>query len=212
MVYSLVLVHDERRYPASALAASLDAIAALRGPACEVLLLHDGPPAQPLPTTFAQPTRVQASAQRLDDAGHALRDYAPRIAQGAYLIHLAPGDVLAPHALLALEDARGLPIERHPGLNQAENPDVLVFPILRRGVYGNGNQLIIDPTRERAMIFTGFPTLALLIDPMQFAVARPLWPALGPWRGCAPGAAGALYERLVAQHGARYLEKILGER
>jgi hypothetical protein len=210
--YSLALVHDERRYPDAALGASLASIEALRGPPRELLLLHDGPPARGLPNAFSQPTRVQATAQRLDDGGHALRDHAARIAQGEYLIHLARGDLLHPNALVTLDAARVDPPVHHPSLPQEESLDVLVFAVLRRGVYGNGAQMLLTPDRSRAMIFSGFPTLAFLVDPMQVVVARRLWPALGPWRGIATGSAGVLYERLVAEHGARYIPEILGEK
>lgn len=149
-------------------------------------------------------TRASLLAQSFGDY-ELLRDASLDAARGDYVIRLDAGDVLYPEALATLDRFSRLPPDPVPAGKRMENSAILVCAILRRGWIGNGRQMIRCTDRTRGMIFTALPTLAFNVAPMQVAVARSLWP-----RG--ERADGALYARLVAAHGARYVPAVLGER
>lgn len=210
--YSIIVPYDDRRVSDERLLRTLASVAAQRYRDFEVRVVHDGPPSRALPDLRFlgdRLTPVQMTPQRI--GASALRDHAMRVALGARILHLDAGNVLYPQALERLEYHAGLPVEVHEKIPLAENPDVLVYAILRRGLFGNGRQILAHEDPSRAMIFTGLPALPFNIFTMQAAIARGLWQAIGGWYDKSERGAGEIYSKLVRERGARYVPEVLGE-
>jgi hypothetical protein len=182
----------------------------------EILLYHDGPPTRPLPDLgFISPrlAAVKMSAVRFNDWGHSLRDQGIREARGDYILHFNPDNLLYPNALAMLEAASRAPVRETEDLRMRENPDVLVFAILMRGVQTNGR---IGPWRDRNatsrfLIYTGLPPIFGAIDCLQVVIKRDIWLELGGWYDRREASDGYIYPKLIAERGARYIPEVLGE-
>lgn len=181
----------------------------------EVLLFHDGPLSRPLPELPKVGVAVQllVAEQRANDWGHSLRRKGIEIARGDYIVHLNPDNVLYPNALATLAEAIQRPLEPSPSEALAENPRILVFAILMIGrVYsGRGGAWRDRRANHCAMILTGIPPVRTMIDCMQVVAHRDIWQAVGGWYDLRPESDGLIYEKMIAEHGARYVPAILGE-
>lgn len=181
----------------------------------EVLLFHDGPLSRPLPELPKVGVSVQllVAETRANDWGHSLRRKGIEIARGDYIVHLNPDNVLYPRALATLVDAMSWPLQPSPNAHQVENPKILVFAILLRGrmFNGRGGFWRDKGAHHRATIMTGIPPFLGFIDCMQVVAHRDIWRAVGGWYDLRPESDGLIYEKMIAELGARYVPAILGE-
>ena len=213
--FSIVVPHYDASIPDAALLRGLRSLGAQTLRDFEVLLLHDGPPSRALPELkdLNLPSlRFSASAQRHNDWGHSLRDAGIRTAQGDYIIHFNPDNLLYPNALETLDRASRLPIALAPTPELQENPDILIFSIVMRGMCFNGRGPIWrthDP--NQALIYTGMPPSYGLIDCLQLVARRSVWLDIGGWYDKSATSDAAIYTKLVQERGARYVMAVLGE-
>jgi glycosyl transferase family 2 len=213
--FSIVVPHYDGSVPDASLMRGLGSLARQTLRSFEVLLLHDGPLSRPLPdlANLNLPgLHFHATAQRHDDWGHSLRDAGMREATGDYIVHFNPDNVLYPNALEVLDTASRRPVPPAPEPELMENPDILIFSVLMRGMNYNGRGPIWrsrDP--NQALIYTGFPPSHGLIDCMQLVATRRVWREIGGWYDKSEASDAAIYSRLVAERGARYVMALLGE-
>ena len=213
--FSIIVPHFDGSISDSALLRGLGSLAAQSSRDFEVLLLHDGPLSRPLPPLdhLALPAlRLDIGAQRHNDWGHSLRDAGIRRARGDYIVHFNPDNVLYPQALEKLDLASRRPVAPAPRADLLENPQVLIFSIVMRGMSFNGRGPIWrsgDP--ERSLVYTGLPPVHGLIDCMQLVARRELWLEIGGWYDRSEASDAAIYMKLIEQRGARYVMAVLGE-
>ena len=213
--FSIVVPHYDGSIPDAALMRGLNSLAAQTLRDFEVLLLHDGPLTRPLPDLAKlnlPGLRFSAGAQRQNDWGHSLRDAGIRMATGDYIVHFNPDNVLYPNALEVLDAASRQPVPPAPSPELAENPDILIYSILMRGMNYNGRGPIWrsrDP--NKALLYTGMPPSYGLIDCMQLVARRSVWLEIGGWHDRSETSDAAIYSRLVGERGARYVVAVLGE-
>jgi Glycosyl transferase family 2 len=182
----------------------------------EILLYHDGPLSRPLPDLNWVGPRLKAvrvSEQRFNDWGHSLRDQGIRDGRGDYIVHFNPDNILYPRALATLDAAARAPVRPAPVALQTENPEVLIFAILMRGMQCSGK---VGPWRNRNdtdsyLIYTGMPPILGAIDCMQVVMRRSLWLSIGGWYDRSEVSDGIIYSKLIKERGARYVSEVLGE-
>lgn len=183
----------------------------------EVLLYHDGPLSRPLPDLsalgFGERLRVEITPQRYDDWGHSLRDLGIRAARGDYVVHFNPDNLLYPNALEVIEYWSRVPVRPGPNEQMTENPDILIFGILMRGMSYSGRGALYRNTgwTNSVLIYTGIPAIVGLIDCLQLVAKTTIWREIGGWYDRSLTSDGEIYSRLVAERGARYVPAVLGE-
>jgi len=213
--FSIIVPHYDGSVSDASLLRGLNSLAAQSLRDFEILLLHDGPLSRPLPDLAKlnlPGLRFNASAQRHNDWGHSLRDAGIHAAAGEYVVHFNPDNVLYPNALEVLEAASREPVPPAPAAELAENPDILIFSILMRGMNYNGRGPIWrsrDP--NKTLVYTGMPPSHGLIDCLQLVARRSVWLEIGGWYDRSQTSDSAIYSRLVAERGARYVVALLGE-
>lgn len=180
----------------------------------EVLLIHDGPPSRALPNAPATVPGYapRCTSARANDFGHSLRDVGIRLATGEYIVHLNSDNLLYPFALeeLALSASRDEP--ETMGQPYRTNPDLLIFPIVMRGMVGNVRRGIMRTGNPaHTLILNGYPALEGTIDCMQLVMKRALWLHYGGWYDKAPNSDAQMYTRFVKDNGARMVGRVLGE-
>ncbi len=180
----------------------------------EVLLFHDGPPSRALP---AAPANVpgytpRCTSARANDFGHSLRDVGIRLAKGEYIIHLNGDNLLYPFALEELVLSASREELETVGQPYRTNPDLLIFPIIMRGMVGNVRSGIMRTGNPaHTIILSGYPALEGTIDCMQLVMKRELWLHYGGWYDKAPNSDAQMYTRFVKDNGARMVGRVLGE-
>lgn len=213
--FSIVIPHYDGSIADASLLRGLGSLAAQSLRDFEVLLLHDGPLSRPLPDLAKLNLpgfRFRTTARRHNDWGHSLRDAGILEATGDYLVHFNPDNVLYPNALEILDAASRQPVPPAPTPELAENPDILIFSVLMRGMNYNGRGPIWrSRDTNRALIYTGIPPSHGLIDCMQLVARRSVWLEIGGWYDKSETSDAAIYSRLVAERGARYVMALLGE-
>lgn len=180
----------------------------------EVLLFHDGPPSRGLP---APPADVpgytpRCTSARANDFGHSLRDVGIRLAKGEYIIHLNADNLLYPFALeeLAVSALREEP--ETVGNPYRTNPELLVFPIVMRGMVGNVSTGIARTGNPaHSIVLNGYPAMLGTIDCMQLVMKRELWIRYGGWYDKAANSDAQMYPRFITENGARMVGRVLGE-
>ena len=213
--FSIVVPHYDGSITDVVLRRGLASLAAQTVRDFEVLLLHDGPHSRPLPdlTDVNLPAlQASASAQRRNDWGHSQRDAGIRQARGDYIVHFNPDNLLYPHALATLDHASRLPIVAAPKPEWTENPQILIFVILMRGMAYNGRGPIWRSRNpEHTLLCTGAPPTYGSIDCMQLVAQRSVWLEIGGWYDRSETADAAIYSKMVQERGARYVTAVLGE-
>lgn len=179
----------------------------VNAPQYEILVYHDGPSSRPLPEGIA----ITETRERFNDWGHTLRDMGMREARGEYVIHFNPDNLLYPYALEELHKELLRP--RPKMKNVVDNKEIVIFPILMRGMQTDGRLLWREPGNEdtAAMIFTGFPARKFNIDCMQLVMRRETWLREGGWRDRTEESDGNMYPEFVKKYGAKYVARVLGE-
>jgi hypothetical protein len=213
--FSILVPHYDGVVSDAQLLRCLNSLAAQSLQDFEVRLYHDGPLSRPLPPLprCGLGLEVVVAARRANDWGHSLRDRGIGEAGGDYIVHLNADNLLYPQALETLARAARLPVEPAPAPEMRDNPEVLVFAILMRGRRFNGR---VGFWRDKGathtgLIVTGVPPQSGFIDCMQVVARRQVWQALGGWYDRSEASDGLIYERLIAERGARYVPAVLGE-
>ncbi len=211
--FSVVIPHFDGSISDEQLVRGLTALSNQTFENFEVLLFHDGPLSRPLPDPkqFPLHLRLGVTPERHNDWGHSLRDMGIRAARGDYIVHFNPDNVLYPHALAALDEASRRAVAPAPSHFHRENPDVLVYAVLMRGMRYNGRAAWRDKTSTEYMIMQGYPAQLGLIDCMQAVIKRSLWHEIGGWYDKREQSDGIIYGSLIANRGARYVPEVLGE-
>ena len=215
--FSVIVPYYDRTISDPLMLRGLGALAKQTFANFEVLLYHDGPVSRPLPdlTPLGLGSRIRTTIteERHNDWGHTLRDRGIREASGDYIIHLNADNILYPNALEVLDRYSRAPILPAPTAQLVENPNILVYAVVMRGMNFNGRWPIWrSPTEPgRVLIYTGIPTVPGLIDCMQLVATRSLWNQVGGWYDRSETSDGAIYSKMVAEHGARYVPAVLGE-
>lgn len=176
-------------------------------PPFEILRYHDGPLSRPMPEGIP----IKETSRRCNDWGHSLRDMGIREAQGEYIIHFNPDNLLYPYALAELHKEL---LRTRPSINNVvDNKEIVIYPILMRGMQTDGRQLWREVGNEEdaKMIFTGFPASKYNIDCMQLVMRRETWLKEGGWRDKSEESDGNMYPEFVRKYGARYVARVLGE-
>ena len=213
--FSIIVPHFDGAVSDATLTRTMASLAAQTFNDFEVLLYHDGPVSRALPPLpqCGKGVRMFVTEQRANDWGHSLRQLGIEAAAGEYLLHLNADNLLYPSALGTLDAAARAPIDPAPTPEMRDNPDVLVFAILMRGRRFNGR---VGFWRDRqathtGLIVTGVPPQSGFIDCMQVVARRELWQRLGGWYDRSEESDGMIYERMIAESGARYVPAVLGE-
>lgn len=178
----------------------------------EVLVYHDGPTSRPLPIPEDNRFKMRITSRRCNDWGHTNRNKGIREAQGEYIIHFNPDNMLYSNALDTLVNESEKKYENIPSEMVPPN-DIIIFPIIMRGMQTNGHGLWRDTksATDNCMIFTGYPTMKNNIDAMQLVMKRSLWNKYGGWYDLREQSDGNMYPRFVMENKARYCPEILGE-
>ena len=211
--FSIVIPHYDGAISDEQLVRGLASLANQAFADFEVLLFHDGPLSRPLPDLAQFPLKIRlgVTPQRFNDWGHSLRDLGIHHARGDYIVHFNPDNVLYPEALAVLDRAAREPVEDAPEPGYRENPEVLIFAVLMRGMRTNGASVWRDKTSTRSILLQGYPVQLGAIDCMQLVAKRSLWHEIGGWYDRRETSDGTIYGALIANRGARYVPEILGE-
>ncbi|MCQ4164354.1 glycosyltransferase family 2 protein [Tahibacter harae] len=215
--FSIIVPHYDGSISDAVLLRGLDCLAQQRFGDFEVLLYHDGPLSRPLPDLSAlgleQRLRIEIAGQRHNDWGHSLRHRGIAEARGEYIVHFNPDNLLYPEALEVLDHWSRQPVTPAPAPELLENPDILIFAVLMRGMHFSGRGSIYrDPARpQHGLIYAGFPTVPGLIDCLQLVARATVWREIGGWYDRSAASDGQIYSRLVRERGARYVPAVLGE-
>lgn len=177
----------------------------------EVLIYHDGPTSRPIPDIwkqFGERVKLEVTRKRENNWGHGNRDRGVKESKGHYIVHFNPDNILYPFALEELVKESEKPYSMVP-----TTKNIIVFPILMRGMQGNGKLVWrdVENAEKNYMIFTGYPTMKYNIDAMQLVMTGNLWDRYSGWYDKSKESDGNMYPRFVHENGARYCSKILGE-
>ena len=214
--FSIVIPHYDGSISDELLLRGLHSLATQTYRDFEILLYHDGPLTRPLPNLeWAKPhlRQVVVTEDRYNDWGHSLRDRGIREARGDFIVHFNPDNVLYPRALAQIDAASRAPIPPVEDIGLRENPDILIYAILMRGMQSNGR---VGAWRNRAdttkyLIYTGMPPILGAIDCMQVVIKRAIWLEIGGWYDKCEVSDGKMYSKLIKERGARYISEVLGE-
>ena len=211
--FSIVVPHYDGAISDALLLRGLESLARQTFEDFEVLLFHDGPLSRPLPELARFPLKIRlgVTPQRFNDWGHSLRDLGIHHARGDYIVHFNPDNVLYPHALETLDRAARAPVDPAPEPEYRENPQVLIYAVLMRGMRTNGATVWRDRTSAQHIIMQGYPVQHGAIDCMQLVATRSLWHEIGGWYDRREASDAFIYRALVHNRGARYVPEILGE-
>lgn len=175
----------------------------------EVLCYHDGPF---LDGRLPMPCEVISTDIRHDDYGHSLRDRGIREARGEYVVHFNPDNVLYKNALEEIDRVAGRSSIIFDESGKCLDPaDIIVFPVLMRGVQLAHGRICRFEDTELYTIFSGVPVKRYNIDAMQLVMKRELWLAEGGWADRSHDGDGIMYERFAAKYGYRTVGPVLGE-
>ena len=177
----------------------------------EVLIYHDGPTSRPVPELwkqFGDRARLTVTKKRKNDWGHSNRDTGIKEANGEYIIHFNPDNILYDIALEELVKESEKVYTPFPIGNS-----IIIYPIIMRGMQTEGRMVWrdIENADKNYMIFTGHPTHKYNIDAMQLVMSNRLWYKYGGWYDKTKESDGNMYPKFVMENGARYCSKILGE-
>ena len=174
----------------------------------EVLIYHDGPTSRPIPDVGLENSKIKVTQKRYNDWGHSLRDMGIRDANGEYIIHFNPDNILYENALDRIEDILTLEVEI-----LSSKKEIVIFPIRMMGVVSNGHYYCRFKELEDMVqiILTGSPTIKHNIDCMQLVMKKDIWVKEGGWKDKTEQSDGNMYPYFVKKYGARYCYDILGE-
>lgn len=207
----------------------------------EILIYHDGPLSRPLPEIYKklENKKVYVTKYRENNWGHGNRDRGIKQAEGEYIIHFNPDNLLYENALEEINKVANKPFSEYPAVvlnNKTERiygyyrkklpfnqkgfrlvgtNNIIIFPIymvshFRFGYLPYGSTRISN-MKNHKHIFTGDPVARFNIDCMQLVMKKELWITYGGWYDKSEQSDGYMYTRFAKDHGVRYCDKILGE-
>ena len=191
----------------------------------EIILFHDGPKnssyEQELePELLQRINRIVITENRYNDWGHSLRDQGIYMANGAYIVHHNADNFLYPRALELIKDTiyLDLPDFVHESGQVYNNSDLIVFPILMRGMttYGirSGHRKIVrkpEFDKKIGFVLNGFPPAMGTIDCMQVVMKTDLWIKEGGWKDKGISSDARLYKKFTRKYGVRNVMEVIAE-
>lgn len=179
----------------------------------EVLIYHDGPTSRPIPEIWKElgfRGYLEITEKRENNWGHGNRDRGIKKAEGEYIVHFNPDNILYPRALEVI--AAEIRKTKICCLDKKEVPNnIIIFPVIMRSMLSNGKFLWRDKDSKDYMIFSGYPPVRNNIDCMQLVMKTSLWRSIGGWVDKTVNSDGNMYQQLVANFSARYCSEVLGE-
>lgn len=187
----------------------------------EVLIYHDGPTSRPLPdvSKLGFDYKISETNKRYNDWGHSLRDIGIREAQGEYIVHFNPDNILYPEALRSvdqsihtwkwfLKEHKDSPRVREMKKTCAE---VIISPIIMEGCLRvpHGSMWRTNDSRHR-MILSGYPPLKYNVDCMQLVASKNVWQKIGGWSDKSEDSDGELIEKIITNFGFSFCPDIIG--
>jgi len=177
----------------------------------EVLIYHDGPTVRPIPDIWKQlgeRAKLEVTSRRENNWGHGNRDRGIKASRGHYIVHFNPDNILYSFALEEIIKESEKPYTSFP-----TTKNLIVFPVLMRGMQSNGKFLFRDTENPGGnyMVFNGYPPVKNNIDAMQLVMTGNLWDRYNGWYDKSKESDGNMYPRFIYENGARYCSKILGE-
>lgn len=212
--FSIIVPHYDQAISDQLFVRGMDSLQSQTCGDFEIILLHDGPISRPLPikAEYNKIAEVIITETRFNDWGHSLRDIGMKKASGEFIVHFNPDNVLYPNALDELQKCLHEPVDPAVPKEFLDDGNIAIFYILMRGMQTDGRVAYRDFRHpERFTLLTGYPVVRRYIDCMQLVMRRSLWLEYGGWYDKSEVSDGEMYARFVAEHGARYISKVLGE-
>lgn len=189
----------------------------------EVRIYHDGPLSRPLPDLdqFGFEYSFRETNKRYNDWGHSLRDLGIREAEGEYIVHFNPDNILFPDALEGVIEILTFckKAKIHQNVNSVEKVfgvydncyEVIVCPIILEGVirFPNGS-LTRTRVPEHRVILDGFPTIHHNVDCMQVVASKRAWLSIGGWYDKSETSDGLLAQELHHKYKSLYSQRMIG--
>lgn len=189
----------------------------------EVRVYHDGPTSRPIPDLdqFGFEYSFRETKKRYNDWGHSLRDLGIREAEGDYIVHFNPDNILFPEALQGIVDMLNFATSYkiHEQCNSLERTfglfdncyEIIVCPIILEGVIRFPNGAL---TRTRVpyhkTILDGFPTIHHNVDCMQIVASKKAWLSIGGWYNKEETSDGLLAQELHNKYKCLYSQATIG--
>jgi glycosyltransferase involved in cell wall biosynthesis len=160
----------------------------------EIICIHDGP----LLTKEEFPVEVICTQKRYNNWGHSLRDWGIRKAEGEYIIHFNPDNILTPNALEILS---------------SYSDDILIFEVDMMGMEECPQGRFYSDPRDlsKKITITGNPVAYGNIDCMQLVMKRKKWYSLGGWYDKSEQSDFAIYTKATKECAPTYVPHVLGE-
>jgi len=207
----------------------------------ETLIYHDGPLSRPLPDIYKklENKKVFVTKYRENNWGHGNRDRGIRQAEGEYIVHFNPDNLLYDNALEEITKTANKPYSEYPAL--VVNPktktthgyyssdkkfesknkilfgtnNIIIFPIYMVGHLRYGLNSLAGgrnlKLKNHKHIFTADPVVKYNVDCMQLVMKKSLWIKYGGWYDKSRDSDGNMYFKFAHENGVRYCDKILGE-
>lgn len=175
----------------------------------EIICYHDGPL---LDRRLPMPIKIIETEKRFNDFGHSLRDKGIYASVGSFILFFNPDNILYPTALESIykESLREPRVFNEEG-KCLDNNDIIIFPIIMRGLQIAHKRLCRFEDTSIYTILTGVPVRQHNIDCMQLVMKRELWLAEGGWSDKSHDGDGIMYERFAATYGYRTVQDVIGE-
>ncbi|MGI9481073.1 MAG: glycosyltransferase [Hyphomicrobiales bacterium] len=216
--FSVVMVDYEHHVPRDRFRRGVQCFGEQSFQSFELLIFHDGPKEMPYEEELSAVSKPEflrtfATEARENVWGHTNRDRGIRAARGEWIVHTNADNVFYPDALerLAAKIHDASPVVQEQTVTTEKQ--VVIFPILMRGMAPVRSTLAKCPEYEEEMTFilSGIPVRINHIDAMQFVTRRDIWLAEGGWYDTSFAADGVLYERLAQKYSIAAMTEVLGE-
>ena len=163
----------------------------------EVLIYHDGPVSRPLPDIdhLGLNYKFKQTKKRYNNWGHTLRDVGIQEAQGEYIIHFNPDNLMYPTALHEISKL---------------DDDIIICPVVLEGTIRRGPVLTRTGKEEDKVLLDGFPPLHQNIDAFQLVMKTSLWRREGGWYNKTEQGDGLMYQEFCRKYTPRYCHATIG--
>ena len=173
----------------------------------EVRVYHDGPLNRPLPDLdqFGFEYTFKETKKRYNDWGHSLRDLGIREAQGDYIVHFNPDNLLYKDGLQGI-------VETISYMRDFGETKIIISPIVLEGCIRHPHTSALYRTRDvnHRIILDGFPAIINNIDCMQLVATKQIWLSIGGWYDKSETSDGIIYQKLLEGRSRIYSSKLLG--
>ena len=163
----------------------------------EVRVYHDGPLSRPLPDLdqFGFEYSFRATKKRYNDWGHSLRDLGIREAEGEYIVHFNPDNLLYSDALSQIARL---------------DSDIIICPVILEGTLRRGNALVRTWDKQDRVVLDGFPPIHQNIDAMQLIAKKSFWLKQGGWYDRSEQSDGKMYQAFCQKSVPLYCGYLIG--